>query len=92
MWFKKAIYILFAAFILASCNESKSTGPNSTGRGSEIIVVCNKPVGHLPPAFILLLKNVVVEKRAFFFFVLACFFYHKDSQRKKEAQRDLTPV
>jgi len=48
MWFKKTIYILFAAFILASCNESKSTGPNSTGRGSEIIVVCNKPVWNGP--------------------------------------------
>lgn len=43
MWFKKSVYFLFATLILASCGESKSTGPNSTGRGSEIIVVCSKP-------------------------------------------------
>lgn len=43
MWYKKLIYLLVAAFILASCSESKSKGPNSTGRGSEIIVVCSKP-------------------------------------------------
>lgn len=50
MWFKKSIYFLFATLILASCSEKKSKGPNSTGRGSEIIVVCSKqkwngPVG-----------------------------------------------
>ena len=50
MWFKKSVYLLLATLILASCNESKSTSPNSTGRGSEIIVVCSKqkwkgPVG-----------------------------------------------
>ncbi len=43
MWFKKSIYFLFATLSLASCSESKSKGPNSTGRGSEIIVVCSKP-------------------------------------------------
>jgi len=43
MWFKKSIYFLFVTLILASCSESKSKGPNSTGRGSEIIVVCSKP-------------------------------------------------
>jgi hypothetical protein len=48
MWFKKTIYLLFGTLLLASCNESKSTGPNSTGRGSEIIVVCNKPLWNGP--------------------------------------------
>jgi len=43
MWFKKSIYFLFATLILASCSENKSKGPNSTGRGSEIIIVCSKP-------------------------------------------------
>lgn len=43
MWFKKLIYLLFATLLLASCSENKSKGPNSTGRGSEIIIVCNKP-------------------------------------------------
>jgi len=43
MWFKKSIYFLFATFILASCGGSKSKSPNSTGRGSEIIVVCSQP-------------------------------------------------
>ena len=43
MWFKKLVFILLASLILASCGESKSTSPNSTGRGSEIIVVCSKP-------------------------------------------------
>jgi len=43
MWFKKSVYFLFATILLASCSESKSKGPNSTGRGSEIIVVCSKP-------------------------------------------------
>jgi len=41
MWFKKSIYFLFATLILASCIERKS--PDSTGLGSEIIVVCDKP-------------------------------------------------
>jgi hypothetical protein len=35
-------YFLFATLILASCGERKSKSPNSTGRGSEIIVVCSK--------------------------------------------------
>ena len=48
MWFKKSVYFLFATLILASCGESKSSSPNSTGRGSEIIVVCNKPVWNGP--------------------------------------------
>lgn len=43
MWFKKLVFILLASLILASCGESTSTSPNSTGRGSEIIVVCSKP-------------------------------------------------
>jgi len=42
MWFKKSIYFLFTTIILVSCSENKSTGPNSTGRGSEIIVICSK--------------------------------------------------
>ena len=44
MWFKKPVYFLLATLILASCTESKNKSPNSTGRGSEIIVVCSKPV------------------------------------------------
>jgi len=43
MWFKKSIYFLFVTTILVSCGGSKSKSPNSTGRGSEIIVVCSKP-------------------------------------------------
>lgn len=43
MWLKKSVYFLMTILILASCGESKSTTPNSTGRSSEIIVVCNKP-------------------------------------------------
>lgn len=38
----KSIYFLFATLLFASCNESKSKSPNSTGLGSEIIVVCGK--------------------------------------------------
>ena len=50
MWFKKSVYFLFATLFLVSCSDNKSKGPNSTGRGSEIIVVCSKqtwsgPVG-----------------------------------------------
>jgi hypothetical protein len=41
MWIKKPVYFLFATLILASCIKSKS--PDSTGPGSEIIVVCDKP-------------------------------------------------
>ena len=44
MGFRLFISILFAALMLVSCNESKTKGPNSTGRGSEIIVVCNRSV------------------------------------------------
>ncbi len=42
MWLRNLFFILTAAVIMASCAESKSKGPNSTGRGSEIIVVCSK--------------------------------------------------
>lgn len=50
MWIKKPICFLYALFILASCSENTSKNPNSTGRSSEIIVVCSKqkwngPVG-----------------------------------------------
>ena len=48
MWFKKSIYILFSALILTSCGENKSKSPNSTGRGSEIIVVCSKQKWNSP--------------------------------------------
>lgn len=42
MWFKKSIYLLFAAITLSSCNQSTSKVPNSTGRSSEIIVVSSQ--------------------------------------------------
>lgn len=41
MWIKNSIFFLFAAVIISSCSSSKSTNPNSTGRASEIIVVCS---------------------------------------------------
>ncbi len=44
IWFKKSVYLLLVTLLLASCRESKSKGPNSTGRSSEIIVVCSKPL------------------------------------------------
>ena len=46
MWFKISICFLFSALILVSCGESKS--PNSTGRNSEIIVVCSKQKWNSP--------------------------------------------
>lgn len=48
MWIKKSVFFLFATFILASCGESKSKSANSTGRGSEIIVVCSKQKWNSP--------------------------------------------
>jgi hypothetical protein len=50
MWLKNSIFLLVATLLLTSCEESNSKGPDSTGRGSEIIVVCKKqkwdgPVG-----------------------------------------------
>jgi len=50
MWFKHLIFVSIIALIVSSCSEGKSKGPNSTGRGSEVIVVCSKgrwngPVG-----------------------------------------------
>lgn len=48
MWIKKSVYILFATLILSSCGGSKSKSPNSTGRGSEIIVVCSKQIWNSP--------------------------------------------
>jgi len=43
MWFRNSIFIFGTFLLLASCRESGSTGPNSTGRGSEIILVCSQP-------------------------------------------------
>jgi len=48
MWFRISFCVLIIAFTLASCSESKTKGPNSTGRGSEIIVVCEKRVWNSP--------------------------------------------
>lgn len=48
MWFKSAVFLLVISFTLASCNEGKTKGPNSTGRGSEIIVVCSKKLWNGP--------------------------------------------
>jgi len=48
MWFKNSVFVLIAALIITSCAESKTKGPNSTGRGSEIIVVCSKTVWNGP--------------------------------------------
>ena len=50
MSFKTLIFVLISSLIVASCSEGNSKGPDSTGQGSEIIVVCNKaswdgPVG-----------------------------------------------
>ncbi len=50
MWFKNIVFIAVVVFTLSSCTESKTKGPTSTGRGSEIVVVCTKrlwvgPVG-----------------------------------------------
>lgn len=42
MRFQHLLLLLISTLLLASCSESKSKGPNSTGRGSEIIVVCTK--------------------------------------------------
>ena len=48
MGLKKSFFVIFIALIMASCAESKSKGPNSTGRGSEIIVVCSKKLWNGP--------------------------------------------
>lgn len=50
MWFAKPVYLILTTLMLASCSENKTKGPDSTGRGSEIIVVGSKalwdgPVG-----------------------------------------------
>jgi hypothetical protein len=42
MWFRNLIFVLLSSSILFSCTEGSTKGPNSTGRGSEIIVVCSK--------------------------------------------------
>jgi len=42
MWIRNSIFVLFAIVILSSCNQSKSNIPNSTGRSSEIIVICSQ--------------------------------------------------
>lgn len=41
---RNAGFVFLLAILLTSCTESKSSGPNSTGRGSEIVVVGNKGV------------------------------------------------
>lgn len=48
MWFNKSVYFLFITLILSSCGGSKSKSPDSTGRGSEIIVVCSKQLWNSP--------------------------------------------
>jgi len=50
MWIKRLFYFMFATLLWVSCGVNKSKSPNSTGRGSEILVVCSKqdwngPVG-----------------------------------------------
>jgi len=42
MWFRSSICVSLAALLLASCSGPTNKNPNSTGRGSEIIVVGNK--------------------------------------------------
>jgi hypothetical protein len=44
MWIRNSIFILLAALLLSSCSESQNKSSNSTGRGSEIIVIGHKPV------------------------------------------------
>ena len=43
MWFRNLIFILAAGLIVTSCGD-KSKGPSSSGKGSEILVVCSKSV------------------------------------------------
>lgn len=50
MWFRNLTFIACVAFFLTACSESGNKGLNSTGRGSEIVVVGSKvkwdgPVG-----------------------------------------------
>jgi hypothetical protein len=42
MWIKRLFYFLFATLLWVSCGVNKRKSPNSTGRGSEILVVCSK--------------------------------------------------
>lgn len=48
MWINRSVYFLFATLLLCSCGVNKSKSPNSTGRGSEIIVVCSKQTWNGP--------------------------------------------
>jgi hypothetical protein len=48
MWIKRSVYFLLGTLLLGSCGANKSKRPNSTGRGSEIIVVCSKQTWNSP--------------------------------------------
>jgi hypothetical protein len=48
MWIKSSVYFLFTSLLLVSCGVNKSKSPNSTGRGSEIIIVCSKQTWNGP--------------------------------------------
>ncbi len=48
MRIKGLVYLLFTTYIMVSCGDNKSKSPSSTGRGSEIIVVCSKQTWNGP--------------------------------------------
>lgn len=62
MWIKNSVFVLLSALLITSCAESKRKGPNSTGRGSEIIVVCSKPLWNGPVGDTL--KTVLMQSMA----------------------------
>lgn len=47
--YKLIFALILSVVVLASCNSGKSTDPNSTGKGSEILIVCDKVLwdGHV---------------------------------------------
>ena len=44
MWLRNSVFIFLVTFLWSSCDKGSGSSPNSTGRGSEIIVVAKKSV------------------------------------------------